>query len=129
MGRVERFVHQKQQCYRQELDGEALTIKMETKTNRDGSVRVISRWKGRHLFAVGSRVQDVDESVVTDRGPKMGIAVSLLLHRNERGTEEERDAGRDRVQEVAAQILIRTDIWKRTLDERETMFQVHKSDM
>lgn len=114
MLRVEEFQHQNKTCYRKELEGCPVVI---TETVRqamlDGKeyTRKGRRWKGRHLLIIGDAVHDVDESLVTDCGQKLGVSVASTAHREVPFTEEEREAGRKRVIELATQLMIRAGIW------------------
>lgn len=114
MLRVEEFQHQNQTCYRKELEGSPVEIvesSRQATLNGREYTRRLKRWKGRHLLVIGDRVQDVDESLVTDCGPKLGVTVACTPHREVPFTEEEREAGRRHVIEVATQLMIRAGIW------------------
>ena len=111
---IEEFRHQNKACYRQELEGCPVEITETARTALlDGTAydRRARRWKGRHLLVIGEDVQDVDESLVTDCGPKLGVTVACTPHREVPFTEEEREAGRQRVIQVATQLMIRAGIW------------------
>ncbi len=114
MLREESFEHQNRTCYRRELEGCPVEITESTRQAKIGNMeytRHLKRWKGRHLLILGDEVKDVDESLVTDCGPKLGVAVACTPHREVPFTEEEREAGRKRVIEVATQLMIRAGIW------------------
>ena len=105
MLRIERFEHQHMQCYRQEMEGEPLEITVKP------CKREVRQWVGRHWLVIGDQKIDVDKSVLSDRGPKIGIAVGCEEHREVPFTEEEKGEGRKRVIEVATQLMIRAGIW------------------
>lgn len=114
MLRIERFEHQHMQCYRQEMEGEPLEITVKTKEsifNGKPCKREVRQWVGRHWLVLGDQKIDVDKSVLSDRGPKIGIAVGCEEHREVPFTEEEKAEGRKRVIEVATQLMIRAGIW------------------
>lgn len=115
MLRVEEFQHQNQTCYRKELEGcppVAVTAQSYQATlGKLEYTRRPVRWKGRHLLILGDQTMDVDESLVTDCGPKLGVSVGYELHREIPFSEEERAAGRKRVIELATQLMIRAGIW------------------
>ena len=85
MLRVEEFQHQNQTCYRKELEGcppVAVTVQSYQATlGKLEYTRRPVRWKGRHLLIIGDQTMDVDESLVTDCGPKLGVSVGYELHR------------------------------------------------
>jgi hypothetical protein len=114
MGRVEQFEHQNKTCYRKELDGYPVEIIVKDRTeicNGQQRQKVLRDWRGRHLLILGDQELDVDRSMTTDRGPKMGVALGYELHREVPFTEEEKAEGRKRVIEVATQLMIRAGIW------------------
>ena len=114
MLRVEEFQHQNKTCYRKELEGCPVEITESSCQATLGKLkytRHLKRWKGRHLLIIGDEVEDVDESLVTDCGPKLGVSVACTPHREVPVTEEEREAGRRHVIEVATQLMIRAGIW------------------
>lgn len=114
MLREEHFEHQNEHCYRREMEGEPLEITVEQcmgTYNGKPCPRELRRWKGRHWLVLGDKRLDVDESQLVDYGPKLGISVSDVLHREVPFTQEEREEGRRRVIEVATQVLIRAGIW------------------
>ena len=73
--------------------------------------RVLRRWRGRHRLSLGGAEYDVDESLLTDCGPGLGISVAYTPHRAEPFPEEMRQAGRRRVAEEAAQRMVQMGIW------------------
>ena len=114
MLRVEEFRHQNKVCSRRELEDCPVEITETSYPARIGTTeytRHLIRWRGRHQLVIGDEVQDVDESLVTDCGPKLGITVASTPHREVPFTEEEREAGRRRVVEVATQLMIRAGVW------------------
>ena len=114
MLRVEEFQHQNQTCYRKEKEGCPVVVTEQSYQATLGKLeytRRPARWKGRHLLIIGDQTMDVDESLVTDCGPKLGVSVGYELHREIPFTEEERAAGRERVIELATQLMIRAGIW------------------
>ena len=114
MLRVEEFQHQNKTCYRKELEGCPVEITEQSYQATLGKLeytRHLKRWKGRHLLLIGDEVEDVDESLVTDCGPKLGVSVACTPHREVPFTEEEREAGRRHVIEVATQLMIRAGVW------------------
>ena len=114
MLRVEEFQHQNKTCYQKELEGCPVEITEQSYQATLGKLeytRHLKRWKGRHLLVIGDEVEDVDESLVTDCGPKLGVSVACTPHREVPFTEEEREAGRRHVIEVATQLMIRAGIW------------------
>ena len=114
MLRIEEFRHQNKTCYRKELEGCPVEITESSYQATLGKLeytRRLKRWKGRHLLIIGDEVQDVDESLLTDCGPKLGISVACTPHQEVPFTEEEREAGRRHVIEVATQLMIRAGIW------------------
>ena len=56
-------------------------------------------------------IDDVDESLLTDCGPGLGISVAYTPHRAEPFPEEMRQAGRRRVAEAAARRMVQMGIW------------------
>ena len=114
MLRIEEFQHQNKTCYRKELEGcpvEITESSYQATLGKLAYTRRLKRWKGRHLLIIGDEVQDVDESLLTDCGPKLGSSVACTPHQVVPFTEEEREACRKRVIEVATQLLIRAGIW------------------
>ena len=114
MTRSEEFVHQNKKCSRRELEGCPVEITVTSRQatyNGKPYTRVLTRWKGRHLLIIGEEKLDVDESLVTDCGPKLGVSVASTPHREIPFTEAEREAGRRRVINVATQLMIRAGVW------------------
>ena len=114
MLQVQEFQHQNKTCYRKELEGCPVEITEQSYQATLGKLeytRHLKRWKGRHLLVIGDEVEDVDESLVTDCGAKLGVAVACTPHREVPFTEEEGEAGRRHVIEVATQLMIRAGIW------------------
>lgn len=114
MERIDVFEHQNMTCYRKELPGcpVEIIIKERTELYRGKQIqKTITDWRGRHLLILGDEQLDVDRSMTTDRGKKLGVSLGYELHREIPFTEEEREAGRQRVREVATQVLIRAGIW------------------
>lgn len=76
MLRVEEFQHQNQICYRKELEGCPVVVTEQSYQATLGKLEYTRRpvrWKGRHLLILGDQTMDVDESLVTDCGPKLGF--------------------------------------------------------
>ena len=114
MLRKDEFRHNNETCFRQEVEGCPVEITESSCQATLGKLeytRHLKRWKGRHLLVIGDEVEDVDESLVTDCGPKLGVSVACTPHREVPFTEEEREAGRKHVIEVATQLMIRAGIW------------------
>ncbi len=115
MLRVEEFEHQDQICYRKELEGYPPVVVTEwsyqATLDKKTYTRRPVRWKGRHLLVIGDQTMDVDESMLTYCGSKLGVTVAKTLHEEIPFTEEERAEGRKRVIELATQLMIRAGIW------------------
>lgn len=114
MLREEKFWHQNRTCFRRELEGcpvEVIDSSYPARLGAQEYTRHLIRWRGRHQLVLGDEVRDVDESLVTDCGPKLGVSVAFTPHREIPFTEEEREEGRRRVVEVATQLMIRAGIW------------------
>lgn len=71
----------------------------------------ITRRKGLDTYIEDGKEFLADEAVFSDYGPRMGISRSYTLHKDEQPTEAEREAGRRRIQQVAAQAMIDQGIW------------------
>ena len=65
----------------------------------------ITRRKGLDTYVEDGKEFLADEAVFSDYGPRMGISRSYTLHK------DEREAGRRRIQQVAAQAMIDQGIW------------------
>lgn len=118
MERVEGFQHQNKPCWRRELPGSPLEVAVETRQALYGGkeyTRTLRRWKGRHLLSVGEEVREVDESLVTDCGPKLGISLSCIPHRGGVAAEEREENCR-RIVQTAAQLMQRADIGQKQED-------------
>lgn len=114
MERMDVFENQKQTCYRKELPDcpVEIVVKVKTMTYRGKEItKTITDWRGRHRLILGDQELDVDRSMTTDMGPKLGVNLGYELHREVPFTEEEREEGRRRVKEVAIQNMIRAGIW------------------
>ena len=90
MLQVEEFQHQNKTCYRKELEGCPVEITESTRQAKIGNMEYT-----RHLNC----------------GPKLGVSVACTPHREVPFTEEEREAGRRHVIEVATQLMIRAGVW------------------
>ena len=114
MGRVEKFEHQNMACWRAELEEAPVELTEERRPAPYGGgeyTRVLRRWRGRHRLSLGGAEYDVDESLLTDCGPGLGISVAYTPHRAEPFPEEMRQAGRRRVAEAAARRMVQMGIW------------------
>lgn len=52
-----------------------------------------------------------DEAVFADFGPKLGVRKTYVIHPAVAPTEEERQAGRERLLEIAAQAMTDQGLW------------------
>ena len=114
MERTDVFQHQNMTCRREELPGQPVEIivKVKTMTYKGKEIpKTIVIWQGRHRLILGDRELDVDRSMTMDLGPKMGISLGYTEHQEVPFTEEEKEAGRRRIKEVATRNLIRAGIW------------------
>ena len=62
-------------------------------------------------IGVGGKVIWADEATFMDFGPKLGIQRTYTLHPEVQPTEEEREAGRNRIREAAARAMQEQGIW------------------
>lgn len=114
MERMDVFEHQNKTCYRKEIPGcpVEIIVKEKTEIYRGQEIpKTITDWRGRHLLIIGDEQLDVDRSMTTDRGKKLGVALGYEKHREVPFTEEECEEGRRRIKEVATQLMIRYGIW------------------
>ena len=115
MERMDIFEHQDMICCRKEIPGlppVKIIVKKKT-TIRDGKSmqEIVTDWRGHHLLIMGEKQMEVDRSVTLDLGKKLGISLGTEDHRETPFTEEEKELGRQRVKEVATQLMIRAGIW------------------
>ena len=94
---------------------EELVVTVESFDEQIGNMLLhtdMTRRRGLHWITDrrGERVL-VDESAVMDSGPKMGTTLCYTPHPAVAPTEEERAAGRRRIQETAVKCLIDQGIW------------------
>lgn len=90
----------------------AVTVTVEHKIKRrDGKEYpvVITTREGLDTYIENGKEIIADRAVFSDYGPKQGVSRCYILHKDY--TPEEREAGRRRIQEVAAQILVDQGIW------------------
>lgn len=114
MERMDVFENQNMTCYRKELPDcpVEIVVKVKTMTYRGKEItKTITDWRGRHRLILGDQELDVDRSMTTDLGPKLGVNLGYQLHREIPFTEEECEEGRRRIKEVAVRNMIRAGIW------------------
>ncbi len=116
MGRIEYFEHSNMKCCRKEVDGwppVEMTVQHTLSYYSDPPVpREGRRWKGRHILILGDKEYDVDCSLLGDRGPKIGISVTMEEHREVPLTQAQWDSINQRVNEAAVAALVHAGIWK-----------------
>ena len=113
MVRVEEFYHQSMACCRRELEGCPVEVTVESRQSLyqgKAHTRTLRRWSGLHLLTVGEEVREVDESLVTDWGPKLGISLACTPHREAPVTKAEREAVLRNVVQMAARLMRRDSL-------------------
>lgn len=114
MGRIEYFEHAHKHCYRKEIDGlppvevsvkDSLVLYSNKPTPRQGR-----RWKGTHLLMLGEEELRVEESLLGDYGPKLGIAVT---YRKDPVTPEQMQANYERITQMARQLIQEGRLYER----------------
>ncbi len=77
---------------------------------REYPVTVI-RLEGLATYRAGGREELADAATFLDFGPRQGVTREYTRHREVPYTEAEREAGRQHIRQVAAQVLTAQGLW------------------
>lgn len=80
----------------------------ETYNGREYPV-TITRRRGVHTHVDSLGEHLVESATITDAGPKLGVSTCYTLFREY--TQEEREAGRQKISEIVHQIMYRHGLW------------------